>query len=365
MRLNSSRTRHALADDLRRSDRAVAEIERGVLAQLVQPVRVHGRALGSGAHDDEVSIPRLEPLETREELVALRPALRSPDSLVGVASGEIEGLDDRLLALLRLLPARVRGGEERRAGRRGIECVVAVHGARGRDEGLAALGGVGIEEPAGTVEPPGGGARERTDLVLAPVRRAGRDPLADRPFREPAEGDELATREDRRRERAELARDEDDDGVGRRLLEVLQQRVGRVRVHAVGVENQVDAAVGLERAHVEVVAQGADVVDADHLAERLEDVEVGMRARLDAALVAEQRGGEREGSRPLADPGRPVQEVRVSRAVGERRLEQPLRLGLLRNGREGLHTPPRRARRRGVCRRGRRSAPGSARASSR
>ena len=35
----------------------------------------------------------------------------------------------------------------------------------------------------------------------------------------------------------------------------------------------------------------------------------------------------------------------MSRPVGESGLEQPLRLELLRNGREGLHRPPRRASR--------------------
>ena len=47
-------------------------------------------------------------------------------------------------------------------------------------------------------------------------------------------------------------------------------------------------------------------------------------------------------------------------SFGQRSAEEPLRLGLLRYGREGIHTPPRRARRRGGSRRGRRCAPGSA-----
>ena len=44
--------------------------------------------------------------------------------------------------------------------------------------------------------------------------------------------------------------DEDDDCVRRRLLEVLEQRVGRLLVHPVGVEDEVHAPVGLERPHV-------------------------------------------------------------------------------------------------------------------
>ena len=43
-------------------------------------------------------------------------------------------------------------------------------------------------------------------------------------------------------------------------------------------------------------------------------------------------------------------------SVRQRGAQETLRLGLLRYGREGLHTPPRRARRRAASRRGRRSA---------
>ena len=60
------------------------------------------------------------------------------------------------------------------------------------------------------------------------------------------------------------------------------------------------------RAHVQVVAQSAHVVDPDHLAERLEHVQVGMCARLDAAGVADERSREGERRRALPDPGRTV-----------------------------------------------------------
>ena len=82
---------------------------------------------------------------------------------------------------------------------------------------------------------------------------------------------------------------------------------------------------------MQVVAQSAHVVDPDHLAERLEHVQVGMRARLDAAGIAEERGREGERRRTLPDPGGAVQEIRVGGAVGEGSVEQALGLVLLRH----------------------------------
>ena len=148
---------------------------------------------------------------------------------------------------------------------------------------------------------------------------------------EPPERDELAARADRLGDRAELVGDEHDRRVERRLLEILQQRVGGVVVEQVRAEQEVDAAVGLERTQVEVVMELADDVDPDHVAERLDDPQVGMRALGDPARVAEQRAGERERGRRLADARRPVEEERVRVAVGERGGQQPLRLVLLRN----------------------------------
>ena len=98
---------------------------------------------------------------------------------------------------------------------------------------------------------------------------------ADGRLAQPPERDELAARAQRRRDRPELVRDEQDPRVGGRLLEILQQRVGRLRVHQLGAEEQVHPPRGLERPHVEVAAQLADRVDPDLVAERLEHVEVG------------------------------------------------------------------------------------------
>ena len=102
-----------------------------------------------------------------------------------------------------------------------------------------------------------------------------------------------------------------------------------------GVEDEVDAAVALERAHVEVVVERADLVDPDHLAERLDHLEVGMRPRVDAARITEQLAGERVRRGSLPDARRPVEEVGVSRTVRECRLEQALRLPLLGDVSEG------------------------------
>jgi hypothetical protein len=50
----------------------------------------------------------------------------------------------------------------------------------------------------------------------------------------------------------------------------------------------------------------------------------------DAVRLADQLGGEGPGGGALADTGRPVQEIGMRRAFGERRAEEALRLGLLR-----------------------------------
>ena len=113
------------------------------------------------------------------------------------------------------------------------------------------------------------------------------DRLPDRGLREAPERNELAAGADRLRQRAEPLGDEDHDRVRRRFLEILEERVGGVLVQRVGAEDQVDAPLALERPHVKVTAQLPHVVDPDLLAQRLEQVEVGMAAPLDARVVAE------------------------------------------------------------------------------
>ena len=79
------------------------------------------------------------------------------------------------------------------------------------------------------------------------------------------------------------------------LLEVLEQRVRCIVVHRVRAEHEVDAARRLERPHVQVAPQLPDVVDADLVTERLEDIEVGMRPPYDPGVIAEQLRGEEQG----------------------------------------------------------------------
>ncbi len=100
-------------------------------------------------------------------------------------------------------------------------------------------------------------------------------------------------------------------------------------------EDEVDPPVGLERPHVQVAAQLADRVDPDHLAERVELVEVGMRG----AGRAEQLERERAGELPLPDARGPVEEIGVHRPFDDRGVEEALRLVLLARALEPAHAP--------------------------
>ena len=81
---------------------------------------------------------------------------------------------------------------------------------------------------------------------------------------------------------------------------------------------------------MQVVPERAHVVDADHLPERLEDVQIGMRASLDPASVPEEGGCERQRGGLSPDSGS-RQEIGVCRRIRERGGEEPLRLQLLRH----------------------------------
>src|SRR5262249_20923944 len=136
---------------------------------------------------------------------------------------------------------------------------------------------------------------------------------------------------------------ENHDGVRRRLLEILEQRVGSVLVQRVGTEDEIDAPVALERPHVQVAAKLADVVDPDLLAERFQQVKGRMAAALDARVIAEQLGGEASRELALADAGRAMKEVGVGWPFLQGGGQQELRLLLLRNGLEAAHVPPSRS----------------------
>ncbi len=201
-----------------------------------------------------------------------------------------------------------------------------------------------------TVEPAGREPRQRRGLPRLERRRACRDLRPHGALGEACERNELAARQDRLRQRAEIVRDEDDHRVRRRLLQILEQRVGGILVHRLRGVEEIDAALGLEGPHVQVAAQLTDVVDADLVADRLEQVDVRVRPALHAVRLADELSREGDGRRALAHAGRSVEEVRVRGAIGERGAQQPLRLGLLRKGLEGVHGSPRRRRRVAGCR---------------
>src|SRR5581483_4526960 len=274
------------------------------------------------------------------DLLPLRATLGPPDVLVRLALGKI-AVRERLFGSRPRLGGPLGGERQHRlsgAGR--VEVRVRVHCARNAEQLVAPARRLGIEEPLDPIEPPGGDPCERGGLLRREAGRAAADLLPDGALREPPDRHELAARPDRLRQRAELVRDEHDDGVGRRLLEILEQGIRGLGVQQVGAEDEVDAPRGLERAHVQVVAQIADLVDPDLVAERFEHVEVGVRAPLDAVRLAEELARERQRGDALADPGRAVEEVGVGRFRGlrERRVEETLRLVLLDQALE-RHTP--------------------------
>ena len=234
----------------------------------------------------------------------------------------------RLRLLLRGDAGRPRSLEHRRRRVGRVELRLRVRRAGDAQQLLAAAPSLRVEQPLGPVEAAAGHARERLRLRLRQPRRALGEHGADHPLRDAAEGDELAAGADRRRQRAELVGHEHDHGVRRRLLEILQQRVGGVLVQQVRVGDHVDAPLGLVRAHVQVAVERAHLVDPDHLAERLEQEEVGMRAGLHATLVAEQGRRERARGRPLADPRRPVEEIGVRRSFRHGGRQQQPRLAV-------------------------------------
>ena len=221
-----------------------------------------------------------------------------------------------------------------------LEPRIPVDGSRNFEHGLAPPGSLRVKQPFDAVEPPAGNSGERRRLVLGKLRSARRDLVAHGRVGEPPERDELTARANRLRQRAEVVGHEHRGRVRRRLLEILQQGVGCLVVERVRAEDEVDAAVGLERPHVEVAPELPDRVDPDLVAERLEHIEVGMRTALDPARVAEEHAGEPERGAALPHSGRPVEEVRVRRALGEGGVEQPARFGLLRKALEACHAPP-------------------------
>ena len=75
----------------------------------------------------------------------------------------------------------------------------------------------------------------------------------------------LAAAGDRRQDLRELVREQDQDDVGRRLLERLQQRVGGLVVHRVRALEHEDPVLGLERRVRRGGDDGLGDVSSEHL----------------------------------------------------------------------------------------------------
>ena len=258
--LNSSTTRHDSRTSAAARSAPVASSRRDVGPQVVQPVGVQRPSARRRGHDDEIAIPRRELLERREQLLALGATLSALHPLLARRARGGRGLDHRLLLALacRACPRRptprapLRPPPARRTPRsRYTDRAAAISASRRSRAAGSSRRRARSSRPAAT----------RASAVASRRVEPGRvpgDPLPHGALGEPPERDELAAGADRLRQRAELVGDEHDRRVARRLLEILQQRVGRILVEQVGVEHEVDPPVALERAHVQVVMQLAD-----------------------------------------------------------------------------------------------------------
>ena len=78
-----------------------------------------------------------------------------------------------------------------------------------------------------------------------------------------AEGDGDAAGEDRIRQGLGLLGGEEEEGVVRRFLKGLEEAVGGLGGHAVGIEEDGDFAAAEEGAHLELLFEGAGLLDAE------------------------------------------------------------------------------------------------------
>ena len=304
---SSSKSRH-----VSRTASAAASAPRScstgrVLPQLGEPVDVRRRRLGAGRDHDEVAVPRLELLEAEQHLLALGAAHRA-----GACAAPSRAASGRAP---RSRPARApsppRRARPRSPSRRPRRRAARIPG-RGRRRArprarLAPPRRLRVEQPVDAVEP----TARRPARAPSPRPRTARA-RAPRPPRAPSPPTSRRNGTSWQRERIvsgsgpSSSATSTSDGVRRRLLEILEQRVGGLLVQRVRAEDEVDAPVGLERAHVEVAPQLADGVDPDLVAERLEHVEVGMRAALDARRRRRAaRPRTRAPPRRLPTPGGP------------------------------------------------------------
>ena len=273
------------------------------------------RLLGADRDGDEVAVPGGELLELREQLLALGAARRALHPLLGVARRQLESGDARLLDRRAPPPAaRLRVREQRRRGLRGLERRIAVDAlAPARSARRAARATAGSSRRSSAVEPAAGDARER---------RRARPRRARARARRPARGSRAPTAGGTARAGSASGSSPGSGPSSSAIRTITAYGGGSSRslssasaassFEQVRAVDEVDPPVGLERPHVQVAPQLADRVDADHLAERVELVQVGV----ELARRAEQRARERARDLALPDAGRPVEEI--ARAPGPR-----------------------------------------------
>jgi hypothetical protein len=192
---------------------------------------------------------------------------------------------------------------------------------------VAAVGAELLERPEGVAEAPGrvageeGDGRRRDDDALGLGRPAqdGGDLVGRRPL----EVEAVAAVDHRGQDLLGLGGGEDEDGVGRGLLERLEEGVPGGRREHVGLVEDVDLLAAGDRGVGDRLAQGADVVDRvrrggvhlDHVERRRggdRDARLAGAARLGRRRVlAVEAGGEDLGHRRLAGPPRADEEVGV------------------------------------------------------
>ena len=131
---------------------------------------------------------------------------------------------------------------------------------------LPGRGGELVERRDGVAERAVRAARDQRErrvgrvdlLALADAPQHGDELLQARPL----EDERLAARADGRQHAREVGRAEDEDEVGRRLLDQLQQRVPGLRGELVRLVDDVDLVAALDRLQHGALADLADVVDA-------------------------------------------------------------------------------------------------------
>ena len=155
----------------------------------------------------------------------------------------------------------------------------------------------------------GRGLDDREALARRDVGEAVGDFLV----RQAPEVEPLAAREDRRRDLVALGRREDEDGVGRRLLERLQERLER------GRRDRVDL---VDDENLAAVPRGRVGHDLDEVA-RLVDLPVRGAVDLERVDRAPFEDLRARGARSAGRRGRPIGVVAV-----DRRREEPRRRGL-------------------------------------